>query len=142
MPGAGEDAASNWYAISGGSQITQKTTDATALKAVASKSAKGIKSTKGNETTGDIEFTDVEVVGPFVQGGTRAEMLQILNTWATQAGERFNATLNLLDSNQQTVRTINFFECIPTYYGPPSVRAGDDSLLEERFSFKPERVEG
>ncbi len=81
------------------------------------------------------------MVGPFVSGGTRAELLQLLNSWATQEGQRFNATLELLDSNQQVVRTINYLDCIPTGYHPPSVRAGDDSLLEERFSCKPERID-
>ncbi len=141
-----EQLPANWYSISGGHAIKQDTkesqyaavdaTDVKKLEAVKTKDA------KGNETTGDVEYADVEVVGGLVKGGSRAEMIWLLNTWATQAGERFNATLTLMDSNQQTVRTINFFECMPTYYGPPSVRAGDDSLLEERFSFKPERVEG
>lgn len=140
IAGAGQDAAANWYSISGGHEIKKVTKDS--LSEVTDATKLRVVDTKGNKITGDVEYADVDVVGPVVKGGTRAEMLQLLNTWATQTGERFNATLTLLDSNQQVVRTINFFECIPTYYGPPSVRAGDDSLLEERFSFKPERVEG
>ncbi|MFW6174840.1 MAG: hypothetical protein ACOC5K_03600 [Chloroflexota bacterium] len=77
-----------------------------------------------------------------MSGGTRAELLQILNTWATEKGERFNATLELLNSSQEVVRKFNFLDCFPTAYQPLSVWAGDDSLLEGRFSFKPERVEG
>lgn len=52
-----------------------------------------------------------------------------------------NATLAIRDINNQTVRTIDFFECVPVEYNPPSVDTEDDSLLEESFGFKPERVE-
>ena len=131
IAGAGQDAAANWYSITGGHQILS-----------AAPTGKTSKAQYAAKTSGDVEYAEVEVVGPLVKGGTRAEMRKILNTWATQSGERFNATLNLMDSNQKIIRSINYFENIPTYYAPPSVRAGDDSLLEERFSFKAERVEG
>lgn len=129
MAGAGQDPAANWYSVSGGSQILHSTDKTTG------------EDQFSMTDPGDIEFSEVEVVGPFVTGGTRQELLDWLNGWATGQGQRVNSTLELIDSNQQVVRTINFFECIPTGYYPPSVRAGDDSLLEERFTMKPIRVE-
>ena len=130
MAGGGEGPASNWYAIRGGHQILHRTDKTTGSDQFPLQDG------------GDVEFAEVEVVGPFVSGGARAELLQVLNQWGCGKGQRFNSTLELLDSGQQVVRTINFFECVPTNYVPPSVRAGDDSLLEEKFSFKAERVEG
>ncbi len=116
IAGSGEDPASNWYSVEGGS-ITSDT-----------------------KSGGDVEFAEIEVVGPFVSGGTRADMLKILNEWATGKGTRYNGTLELLDSNDEVVRTMNLWDHAPVLYAPPGVRAGDDSLLEERFTIKAERI--
>ena len=121
IAGAGQDPAANWYSIDGAGITTKP--------AVYSKDS------------GDIEFEEVQLVGPFVSGGTRADLLKILNEWATGKGTRYNATLELLDSSNNVVRTMNFWDYSPVEYVPPSVRAGNDTLLEERFSFKPERIE-
>jgi len=49
---------------------------------------------------GDVELSEVEIAGPFVSGGSRAELVGVVNRWASQEGERFNATVTPLDSNQ------------------------------------------
>jgi len=121
LKAGGGDPGPSWYDFSGGTMIGDR-----------------------NGRTGSddvVEFSSVEVVGPLIEGTARADLLELLNEFASGRGERFNATLELLGTNQELVRSIDFYDCLPTCYAPPNVRADDDSVLEERFCFKPERVE-
>lgn len=125
----GEAPASNWFSINGGATILHQT----------------------NKTTGvdqfnkapEISFSEVTVVGPFVKGGTRAELLHLLNTWATGEGERFNATLQMSSLASGVVRTIHLMECVPmSYIIPPASKAKKDEVaMEELFMFLPGRVQ-
>jgi hypothetical protein len=123
---SGHAAAGNWKSVTGGAQICHSTT--TSL---------GSALCKGNK-----EFDEVEFIGPCVSGGSRAELLQILNDWSTGQYKRIKCTLQLLNTQGLVVRTLKLYDGIPTSYTPPEVRAGDDSLLEERFTIKFERIDG
>lgn len=130
LAGGSPEPSGNWYRVSGGAMQlhkTNKTGDTASNKRTAS---------------GDIEFSEINLSGPFVKAtGARKDLLDWLNAWATGKGERSNATLELLDSMDQVVRTFNFFESIPVEYHPPAVGVSEGELLEERFVFKAERVE-
>ncbi|RMF94459.1 MAG: hypothetical protein D6734_07720, partial [Candidatus Schekmanbacteria bacterium] len=128
--GAGAEPGKNWYSIDGGAAILHLSNKKNLWKKI-----------KKMKKPGDVFFGPVTIEGPMLPMEYRTDLLSILNDWARSQGTRWNSTLTLQDSSRTTLRTIHFKECIPLSYTPPSVRAGDSSLLEEEFVFKPMIVE-
>jgi hypothetical protein len=124
ISGEGEGPSGDWYSVSGGGMIIHP-----------------IDYASGVDSFG-VEYKEVKVNGPFMpSAGERKELLDWLNGWTEGEGKRESATLEMLNSEGKPARTIELRGAFPTSYQPPSVTSGDNSLLEETFTFKPTMID-
>ncbi|MFC1965856.1 phage tail protein [Chloroflexota bacterium] len=126
----GQEGTSNWWGVTGGEQTLDP-----------------IDYTTGNDpderkNPGLVKYSEVEITGSLCGGKSREDLLDWLNDWANGQQDMLeDATLKILDDNEKVLRTVNFLECFPIAYHPPSVRSGEPESLMETIVFRPVRVE-